>query len=77
MIDPRRGRRLARVNWPPTQRPTGRRETRGVSGQPAIETMAGRPRISVRVLTRDNSISVEFDPWGFSIKDLRTKMVLL
>lgn len=33
--------------------------------------------VSVRVLTRDNSISVEFDPWGFSIKDLRTKMVLL
>jgi histone deacetylase 1/2 len=33
--------------------------------------------ISVRALTRDNSISVEFDPWGFSIKDLRTKTVLL
>jgi histone deacetylase 1/2 len=33
--------------------------------------------ISVRALTRDNSVSVEFDPWGFSIKDLRTKMALL
>ena len=33
--------------------------------------------ISVRALTRDNSISVEFDPWGFSIKDLRTRTVLL
>lgn len=29
--------------------------------------------ISVRRLTRDNNISVEFDPSGFSIKDLRTK----
>jgi hypothetical protein len=33
--------------------------------------------ISVRALTRDNSVSVEFDPWGFSIKDLRTRTVLL
>ena len=33
--------------------------------------------ISVRALTRDNSVSVEFDPWGFSIKDLCTKMALL
>jgi len=33
--------------------------------------------ISVRARTRDNSVSVEFDPWGFSIKDLRTKMALL
>ena len=33
--------------------------------------------ISVRALTRDNSVSVEFDPWGFSIKDLRTRMALL
>ena len=33
--------------------------------------------ISVCALTRDNSVSVEFDPWGFSIKDLRTRMVLL
>jgi hypothetical protein len=33
--------------------------------------------ISVRALTRDNSVSVEFDPYGFSIKDLRTRMVLL
>jgi hypothetical protein len=33
--------------------------------------------ISVRALTRDNSVSVEFDPWGFTIKDLRTKMAIL
>ena len=33
--------------------------------------------ISVRALTRDNLVSVEFDPWGFSIKDLRTRMALL
>jgi hypothetical protein len=33
--------------------------------------------ISVRSLTRDNNVSVEFDPWGFSIKDLRTRMTLL
>jgi len=33
--------------------------------------------ISVRSLTRDNSVSVEFDPCGFSIKDLRSKTVLL
>lgn len=33
--------------------------------------------ISVCRLTRDNSVSVEFDPLGFSIKDLRSKTVLL
>ena len=33
--------------------------------------------ISVRALTRDNSVSVEFDPWGFTIKDLRTRMAIL
>jgi histone deacetylase 1/2 len=33
--------------------------------------------ISVRKLTRDNNISVEFDPCGFSIKDLRTVTVML
>jgi len=33
--------------------------------------------LSVRHLTRDNSVSVEFDPFGFSIKDLRTKMEIL
>ena len=32
---------------------------------------------SVRALTRDNLVSIEFDPWGFSIKDLRTRMALL
>ena len=31
----------------------------------------------VRALTRDNLVSIEFDPWGFSIKDLRTRMALL
>jgi hypothetical protein len=33
--------------------------------------------ISVRKLTRDNLVSVEFDPFGFSIKDLHTKMEML
>jgi hypothetical protein len=33
--------------------------------------------ISIRALTRDNSVSVEFDPWGFTIKDLRTRMAIL
>jgi hypothetical protein len=33
--------------------------------------------ILVHALTRDNVVSVEFDLWGFSIKDLRTKMALL
>lgn len=33
--------------------------------------------ISVRALTRGNSVSVEFDPCDFSIKDLGTKTVLL
>ena len=33
--------------------------------------------ISVRSLTRDNSVSVEFDPFGFSIKDFPTQTVLL
>jgi hypothetical protein len=33
--------------------------------------------ISVRSLTRDNNVSVEFDPSGFSIKDLRTNQVTL
>jgi hypothetical protein len=33
--------------------------------------------ISVRKLTRDNSVSVEFDPFGLSIKDLRTRKVIL
>jgi len=32
--------------------------------------------ISVRKLTRDNNISVEFDPLGFSVKDIRTRVVL-
>jgi hypothetical protein len=33
--------------------------------------------ISVRSFTHDNWISVEFDPFGFSTKDLQTKTVLL
>ena len=33
--------------------------------------------ISVRSLTRDNNVSVEFDPFGFSIKDLHTRQVKL
>jgi hypothetical protein len=33
--------------------------------------------ISVRALTRDNLISVTFDPFGFSIKDFRMGMTLL
>ena len=33
--------------------------------------------ISVHRLTRDNNVSVEFDPFGFSIKDLPTQTVLL
>jgi hypothetical protein len=33
--------------------------------------------LSVRRLTRDNNVSVEFDPHGFSIKDLPTKEEIL
>lgn len=33
--------------------------------------------ISVRKLTKDNWCSVEFDPFGFSIKDLPTRTTLL
>lgn len=33
--------------------------------------------IYVRTLTRDNNVSVEFDPFGFSIKDLATRAVKL
>ena len=33
--------------------------------------------ISIHTLTRDNNVSVEFDPFGFSIKDLPTHTVLL
>ena len=33
--------------------------------------------IFVRSLTRDNNVSVEFDPYGFSIKDLPTRTVML
>lgn len=33
--------------------------------------------ISVCSLTKDNNVSVEFDPFGFSIKDLPTQTVLL
>lgn len=33
--------------------------------------------ISVRRFTADNWCSVEFDPFGFSVKDLHTRKVLL
>jgi hypothetical protein len=33
--------------------------------------------ISVRQFTRDNFVSIEFDPFGFSVKDLATKTLLL
>ncbi|XP_021321821.1 uncharacterized protein LOC110437641 [Sorghum bicolor] len=33
--------------------------------------------ISVRRLTRDNAVSIKFDPSGFSIKDLRTRAEML
>jgi hypothetical protein len=33
--------------------------------------------VSVRQLTRDNNVSIEFDPVGFSVKDLPTKTVIL
>jgi len=33
--------------------------------------------ISVRAFTRDNNVSVEFDPFGFSIKDLPTRTEML
>jgi hypothetical protein len=33
--------------------------------------------ISVDTLTRDNNVTIEFDPFGFSIKDLPTRTVLL
>jgi hypothetical protein len=33
--------------------------------------------VSVRALTRDNNVSVEFDNFGLSIKDLRTKTIIL
>lgn len=34
--------------------------------------MVSENLISVRQLTRDNNISIEFDPCGFSVKDLAT-----
>jgi hypothetical protein len=33
--------------------------------------------ISVRSFTRDNNVSIEFDPCGFSIKDLPTRKEML
>jgi hypothetical protein len=33
--------------------------------------------VSIRSLSRDNAVSVKFDPYGFSIKDLRTHQVKL
>jgi histone deacetylase 1/2 len=33
--------------------------------------------ISTRKFSRDNSVSVEFDPFGFSVKDLTTRRILM
>lgn len=33
--------------------------------------------ISIHQFTRDNQCSVEFDPFGLSVKDLRTRNVIL
>jgi hypothetical protein len=33
--------------------------------------------ISIRSLTRDKNVTVEFDPFGFSVKDLSTRMEIL
>lgn len=33
--------------------------------------------ISVHKFTTDNSVSVEFDPYGFSVKDFRMNMALM
>ena len=33
--------------------------------------------ISVRSLTHDNNVSIEFDPFGFSVKDLPTRVEIL
>ncbi|KAD6795397.1 hypothetical protein E3N88_06293 [Mikania micrantha] len=33
--------------------------------------------ISVRKLTTDNSITIEFDPFGFNVKDLKTRIPIL
>ena len=35
-----------------------------------------RNLLSVRQLTRDNNCSVEFDAFGFSIKDLKTRLYI-
>ena len=36
-----------------------------------------RNLLSVRQFTRDNSCSIEFDAFGFSVKDLKTRRVIL
>jgi len=36
-----------------------------------------RNLLSVRQFTRDNSCSIEFDAFGFSVKDLSTRRVIL
>ena len=33
--------------------------------------------LSVRQLTTDNYVSIEFDPWGFSVKALPTRIEIL
>jgi len=33
--------------------------------------------VSIRKFTKDNSVSIEFDPYGFSVKDLQTRTLRL
>jgi len=42
-----------------------------------VAPQLARNLLSVRQLTRDNNCSIEFDAFGFSVKDLQTKTVLL
>jgi len=42
-----------------------------------VAVCSSKKLVFVCVLTRDNPITVEFDAFGFSIKDIRVKMVLL
>ena len=42
-----------------------------------VASQLTRNLLSVRQLTRDNNCSIEFDASGFSVKDLKTKTVLL
>ena len=42
-----------------------------------VTLCSSKKLVFVCALTRDNPITVEFDAFGFSIKDIRVKMVLL